>query len=314
MALIAAGAAGTGAVGFGFIDNFIMIIAGSSLDASLGLAFGISTMAAAGLGNLLSDVAGVGLEGVLARTFTVKAGPVPGVMRNTSWFRSAQVGGRMIGISIGCLLGMIPLLFMDTFDSALGTADKAVHGVLHDRLGQYVHVLEADAAEFGVQDVALVIMPDAWALPGDGAARVVAPAKRAAPRAVLASAEVSAGVHAHLPGAGDAPWAMEAMEAKQPAPGVHVHPIFCSTPGQAEKTLVASLITKAAPVQDPIQAVLYRAHAHAAVAKLYGLLKEHSGSREELVQQVAAASYDLRSALQAATAARESAEPAASER
>ena len=62
-------------MGFGFLDNVIMIVAGEYIDhtlgkskkprllqfSSTGVALSISTMAAAALGNLISDVAGVGL-------------------------------------------------------------------------------------------------------------------------------------------------------------------------------------------------------------------------------------------------------------
>jgi len=48
-------------VGFGFADNFIMIVAGDAIDNSIGLRLGLSTLAAAGLGNLISDVCGIGL-------------------------------------------------------------------------------------------------------------------------------------------------------------------------------------------------------------------------------------------------------------
>jgi hypothetical protein len=47
-------------VGFGFVDNFIMIIAGDYIDLTLGVSLGISSMAAAGIGNTISDVAGLG--------------------------------------------------------------------------------------------------------------------------------------------------------------------------------------------------------------------------------------------------------------
>jgi hypothetical protein len=50
-------------VGFGFMDNAIMIIAGDYIDHTFGLAFGVSTMFAAGLGNTVSDVMGVGTSG-----------------------------------------------------------------------------------------------------------------------------------------------------------------------------------------------------------------------------------------------------------
>ncbi|KAI6233699.1 Transmembrane protein 65 [Aphelenchoides fujianensis] len=44
-----------------FVDNMIMILAGEYIDQSLGALLSISTMAAAALGNIISDVAGVGL-------------------------------------------------------------------------------------------------------------------------------------------------------------------------------------------------------------------------------------------------------------
>lgn len=49
-------------VGFGFLDNFIMIVAGDYIDTTIGIGLGISTMAAAGLGNAISDAAGIGEE------------------------------------------------------------------------------------------------------------------------------------------------------------------------------------------------------------------------------------------------------------
>ena len=51
-------------IGFGFMDNAIMILAGDKIDMTLGLSLGLSTMAAAGLGNLLSDVCGIGFGGL----------------------------------------------------------------------------------------------------------------------------------------------------------------------------------------------------------------------------------------------------------
>ncbi|XP_062935897.1 transmembrane protein 65 isoform X4 [Cynocephalus volans] len=47
-------------IGFGFLDNAIMIVAGTHIELSIGIILGISTMAAAALGNLVSDLAGLG--------------------------------------------------------------------------------------------------------------------------------------------------------------------------------------------------------------------------------------------------------------
>lgn len=48
-------------VGFGFLDNFLMIIMGDYIEGSIGIYFHLSTMAAAALGNTISDVLGLGL-------------------------------------------------------------------------------------------------------------------------------------------------------------------------------------------------------------------------------------------------------------
>ncbi len=52
-------------IGFGFIDNFIMLIAGDAIDDTFGSALVISTMAAAALGNWVSDVLGLGVSNTI---------------------------------------------------------------------------------------------------------------------------------------------------------------------------------------------------------------------------------------------------------
>uniref|UniRef100_A0A1I8HPG2 Transmembrane protein 65 n=1 Tax=Macrostomum lignano TaxID=282301 RepID=A0A1I8HPG2_9PLAT len=113
-------------VGFGFFDNAIMIVAGEYIDLTLGAAFCISTLAAAALGNWVSDLAGLSLaswvEGMTSRLGfeTPRLTPQQLELRSTRW---ATVFGRSLGISLGCLLGMLPLLFIDT-DEADGEDHK----------------------------------------------------------------------------------------------------------------------------------------------------------------------------------------------
>eukprot|EP00470_Lotharella_oceanica_P004912 CAMPEP_0170167420 /NCGR_PEP_ID=MMETSP0040_2-20121228/825_1 /TAXON_ID=641309 /ORGANISM="Lotharella oceanica, Strain CCMP622" /LENGTH=199 /DNA_ID=CAMNT_0010405431 /DNA_START=816 /DNA_END=1412 /DNA_ORIENTATION=+ len=52
-------------LGFGFFDNAIMLLAGDFFDASLSAKFGISTLAAAGMGNIVGDVSGIWLSGTI---------------------------------------------------------------------------------------------------------------------------------------------------------------------------------------------------------------------------------------------------------
>ncbi|GLD94357.1 hypothetical protein PINS_up002968 [Pythium insidiosum] len=106
-------------IGFGFVDNAIMIIAGDYIDLTLGVSLGISSMAAAGIGNTISDIAGLGLGGVV-EDFCARLGlPTPALtpaqmmLKET---RMAKVAGSSFGVTIGCLLGMLPLLFLETRD------------------------------------------------------------------------------------------------------------------------------------------------------------------------------------------------------
>jgi len=102
-------------IGFGFLDNFIMIVAGDYIDLTIGVTLGISTMAAAALGNLISDVAGVG-SAWYVESLSAKVGikapvltPEQLSMGATTW---CIYLGRALGVSIGCFLGMMPLLFL----------------------------------------------------------------------------------------------------------------------------------------------------------------------------------------------------------
>ncbi|KAG8237050.1 hypothetical protein J437_LFUL017184 [Ladona fulva] len=80
-------------IGFGFLDNLIMIVAGDYIDLTLGTALGITTLTAAALGNTISDVAGIG----------------------SAWYvESIALKGRALGVTLGCLLGMVPLCFLPT--------------------------------------------------------------------------------------------------------------------------------------------------------------------------------------------------------
>ncbi|RLN52938.1 hypothetical protein BBJ29_005414 [Phytophthora kernoviae] len=108
-------------IGFGFVDNFIMILAGDYIDLTLGVSFGLSSMAAAGIGNTISDIAGLGLGNVV-EDFCARLGlPVPVLtaeqmmLKQVRW---AKMLGSSIGVTIGCILGMAPLLFLETRSDA----------------------------------------------------------------------------------------------------------------------------------------------------------------------------------------------------
>ena len=99
-------------IGFGFLDNAIMILAGEYIDHHIGVTLGISTMAAAALGNTISDLFGIATGGYIEH-FCVKLGVSPPALTleqlDLNVVRAFGYIGRAVGIVIGCLLGMSAL-------------------------------------------------------------------------------------------------------------------------------------------------------------------------------------------------------------
>ncbi|GKY91592.1 hypothetical protein MPSEU_000131700 [Mayamaea pseudoterrestris] len=105
-------------IAFGIMDNALLIIAGDAIDTSFGVLLGISTMCAAALGNIVSDVAGV-MFGTVVEDFLAKHVNLPKpnlttAQRQLRSVRFANQFGCAIGMTIGCLIGMFPLLFIDS--------------------------------------------------------------------------------------------------------------------------------------------------------------------------------------------------------
>jgi tRNA-specific adenosine deaminase 1 len=105
-------------VGFGIMDNAILIIAGDAIDTSLGVSLGISTMCAAAIGNIISDVAGIGL-GTVIEDFCANylKLPIPNITTAQRQLRSVRLANQLgcgIGIVVGCIIGMFPLLWIDS--------------------------------------------------------------------------------------------------------------------------------------------------------------------------------------------------------
>ncbi|XP_074057755.1 transmembrane protein 65 isoform X3 [Macrotis lagotis] len=101
-------------VGFGFLDNAIMIVAGTQIELTIGIILGISTMAAAALGNLVSDLAGLGLAGYVEALASRLGLSIPDLTPKQVDMWQTRVSahlGKAVGVAIGCILGMFPLLF-----------------------------------------------------------------------------------------------------------------------------------------------------------------------------------------------------------
>ena len=103
-------------VGFGFLDNFIMIVAGEYIDTHIGTTLCISTMAAAALGNTVSDVFGIASAWYVEHWSGRLGIHAPALSLEQLQLTSCRVtanAGRAIGVAVGCILGMIPLFFIE---------------------------------------------------------------------------------------------------------------------------------------------------------------------------------------------------------
>jgi len=104
-------------VGFGFMDNTVMLRMGNTLDCTIGVTFGLSTLSAAAMGQMCSDVAGIVFGDTVERACRACGLPASGLtleQRRLPICKRVALLGSCVGVVSGCCLGMINLLFMDT--------------------------------------------------------------------------------------------------------------------------------------------------------------------------------------------------------
>ena len=142
--------------GFGIMDNAILIIAGDAIDTSLGGLLGISTMCAAAIGNIVSDVAGIGL-GTLIEDFATKLNlPTPNLSSTQMQLRSVRFAnqfGCAVGIVLGCIVGMFPLLFIDSNRIQVRKREAHLDAIFRD-------VVSEAGSLIGAQRVSLYVKVD----------------------------------------------------------------------------------------------------------------------------------------------------------
>ncbi|XP_076675067.1 uncharacterized protein LOC143372602 isoform X1 [Andrena cerasifolii] len=108
-------------IGFGFLDNFIMIVAGDQIEIMLNKRFPISTMTAAALGNTVSDIIGIGsvhYVEIFAQKIGFRAPKLTSIELNLPKTKLAANVGRVIGVTIGCLIGMSPIPLFSYFHNS----------------------------------------------------------------------------------------------------------------------------------------------------------------------------------------------------
>jgi hypothetical protein len=84
---------------------------------SLGVLLGISTLCATAIGNIISDLAGIGLGTVIEDFCAQKLKlPTPNLTLAQRKLRSVRFAGQFgmaVGMTFGCVIGMFPLFFID---------------------------------------------------------------------------------------------------------------------------------------------------------------------------------------------------------
>lgn len=109
-------------VAFGFVDNAIMIMAGDMIEASIGATLALSTMAAAGIGNMFSDVIGIAATDAIEQVcekLGLPSANLTAAQLLSQGARTCHVLSQAVGIAIGCILGLAPLLFLDQEEKML---------------------------------------------------------------------------------------------------------------------------------------------------------------------------------------------------
>lgn len=144
-------------LGFGFMDNAILIIAGDMIDTSLGVILGISTLCAAAIGNIISDVAGI-MMGTVIEDFCTNylKLPIPNLTTPQRQLRSVRFASQLgcgVGIVVGCIIGMFPLFFIDPNKNQTLKRDAALQNIFQD-------VMSDARTLIGAQSASLFILVD----------------------------------------------------------------------------------------------------------------------------------------------------------
>ena len=98
------------------MDNMVMIQAGDLIDNTIGVRFGLATLAAAACGQIFSDVSGVAFGGVVEDACArggLRTPDVSAAQRQLPKVKLLGTVGAICGVILGCCLGMTSLLFMD---------------------------------------------------------------------------------------------------------------------------------------------------------------------------------------------------------
>ena len=142
-------------IGFGFMDNLVMIQAGDLIDTTLGVKFGLATLTAAAIGQIFSDVSGVCFGGTMeamAIRFGMSAPSLTAQQRSLKICRRVTTAGSAVGVALGCILGMTSLLFMDLQKAEREKKRKALSTILRTVMVEGHELAGADRSSLFLVD------------------------------------------------------------------------------------------------------------------------------------------------------------------
>ena len=92
-----------------------MLVAGEQIEAHLGMSLGLSAMACAAMGNIVADTTGQVSGGTVERLLrpVLPCANLSAAQRATASATRVHALGGALGIIVGCVFGMFPLLFYE---------------------------------------------------------------------------------------------------------------------------------------------------------------------------------------------------------
>lgn len=108
-------------VGFGIMDQTVMIQAGNMIDCTIGVQLGLSTLTAAAVGAIVSNLSGIIFGGTLeslAKAWGLPPSKLTSDQRSLGYVKRGRLFSQALGILLGCCFGLLNLLLIDTDKSS----------------------------------------------------------------------------------------------------------------------------------------------------------------------------------------------------
>ena len=136
-------------IAFGIVDQSVLLYAGDAIDNTLGVALGLPTLAAAAMGQVLSDTCGVAFGGTIEAAALKLGLPLPGLtdaqQRLGSVKRISTLGG-VCGVILGCFIGMGNLLLIDLKAAERAKKEKELAKIMKTVMEEGREILNCDRA------------------------------------------------------------------------------------------------------------------------------------------------------------------------